>query len=249
MADEVKPEGTAVAPGSVKPEDKSKEVPFNEHPRWKEVYGELQEFKKLGISPADLTTRLQEGQELKAAFEEAARQAADDAGKTGGEDEANKGYKQAREELRKVFPEIDRLAELLHANDVRYGRLEKAALSETKKVLEAASLGTSDKDVLSMSDILADIIKNDDDLLAEYDNRPRQAVRDAWTKYVETARPAVERSIASSKQKDAETRKILPKAHGAGGEGGGGEKAAPEPKTLIEAEKRAMARLRSMRTE
>lgn len=250
MAEEVKSEkveGTKDAAAGAQADDKSKEVPFNDHPRWIQVYGELKEFKKLGLSPADLTTRLQEGQELKTAFEEAARQAADEAGKKGGEDEANKVYKQAREELRKVFPEIDAIAKLQEAHDARYARLEKAALSETKKVLETAGLGTADKEILSLSDILADIIKNDDDLYAEYETSPKAAVRGAWEKYVERVRPAVERSIASSKQKDGETRKGLPKTHGSGGgEGGSAGKDAPEPKTLVEAEKRAMARLRGM---
>jgi len=239
-------EGT-VAPGSVKPADTGKEVPFNEHPRWKEVYGELQEWKKLGVSPTEATAKLAEGQELKAAFENAARQAVDEAGKRGDDDRANEVYKMAREELRKVFPEIDAIAKLQEAHDARYARLEKAALSETKKVLETAGLGTGDKEILSMSDILADIIKNDDDLYAEYESSPKAAVRGAWEKYVERVRPAVERSIASSKQKDGETRKVLPKTHGSGGGEGGSGKTEPEPKTLVEAEKRAMARLKGMR--
>lgn len=252
MADDVKPgEGeqkTKDAAGGEKP-GKTDEVPFHDHPRWKEVYGQLKEFKELGLSPTDLKTRLQEGQELKAAFEEAARQAADEEGKKGGsEDEVKKVYKQAREELRKIFPEIDTIVEMRQEREVRNQRLERAALAETKKVLDSAGLETADKDVLAMTDILADIIKNDDDLLEAYYTNPRDAVRGAFKAYTAKVEAYVKREAAASKQRDAETRRGLPKAHGGGGGlPGEGEKPAPEAKSLAEAEKRAIERLRGSR--
>ena len=250
MAEEVKQqEGQAAdATGGEKPGDKTKEVPFNEHPRWKEVYGELQEWKKLGGSPKDINARLQEGAELKAALEAAASEVADDTAKKGGsEAEVNKVYKAAREELRKVFPEIDAIAEIVKEREVRNQRLERAALAETKKVLEAAGLDAQEKDVLTMSDICADIIKGDDDLYELYFQNPREAVRGAFKSYTGKVEAYVKREAAAAKQKDGETRKGLPKAHGSGGEMGGSEKAQPEARTLADAEKRAIARLRGMR--
>ena len=48
-------------------EQSGKGVPFHEHPRWKEVHGELKEWKKLGGNPGEIAARLQEAQELKSA--------------------------------------------------------------------------------------------------------------------------------------------------------------------------------------
>jgi hypothetical protein len=252
MPEEVKPgEGQQGAAGSEqKPGEKN--VPFNEHPRWREVYGELQEFKKLGGSPADISARLQEAEELKATLEREAAAIANEKAQQGGTSkEVNAVFEAARAELRKLLPEIDAIANIQAAQQAHYGRLEKAALSETKKVLDSAGLPTTADDITAMSDILADVIRNDEDLFAEYETNPREAVRGAWKQYIERVRPAVERQIAASKQKDRESLRTLPRAHGAGGgeAGGGGEK-PPEPaKTLKEAEARAMARLRGSRED
>lgn len=245
---EAKPaEGTKDAAGGDKPGEK-KEVPFNEHPRWKEVYGELQDWKKLGASPADISARLQEANDLKAALEQAATEVANETGQKQGEDAANKVYEQARAELRKLFPEIDRLSQVVAAHDARSQRLERAALTEQKKIMSAAGLDVTDRAVGGMSDILADIIKNDPDLAAEYDMNPRAAVRGAWDQYTSTVKSYVEREAAAKKQKDAETRRNLPRAHGGGGGEGasGGDKPPAPAKNLLEAEERVKARLKGM---
>jgi hypothetical protein len=99
---------------------------------------------------------------------------------------------------------------------------------------------------MEMSDILADVIKNNADLLAEYHINPKGAVRGAWKKWSAKFEKMTERGKAADKQKDRESAAKLPKAHGGGGGGEAAEGAEGPPKTIAEATKRAAARLKGM---
>ena len=99
---------------------------------------------------------------------------------------------------------------------------------------------------MAMSDILADIIKNDAGLYSEYEVNPKGAVRGAFEKFSKRFQAKGDRAAAAAKQRDREAAAKLPKSHGSGGTGegeGGGQGA---PKTLAEATQRAMARLKGM---
>jgi hypothetical protein len=247
MADQVEKEkegAEGAAPGA---QGEKKEVPFNEHPRWKEVYGELQEFKKLAADPGTLNARLQEANEIKVAFEEAVALAHAEQAKTEGQRKADESYKLARQELKKIFPEIDQLAGLQQAQQERWTRLERAAIGQTQKVMAAAGLDTSPGEIKSMTDVLADIIKNDADLHAEYDIDPRAAVNGAFEKFQAKFAKVGERASKAASQREREATRSLPRAHGSGGvETGGGEKAAAPAKNLAEASARVAARLKGM---
>lgn len=253
MAEELKQEGevepkveSAPAGGEKKPE--TKDVPFSEHPRWKEVYGGYKEYKQYG-SPSEIGAQLERLAQLESAFEQAQAQAEAAkraAAQTPDDQKKAQLEAQARAELKKLLPELNELEALRAAQDARNARLEAAAVSETKKLL--ADMGSPDEkeDVLAMSDILADIIKNDRELLSEYEVNPRQSVRGAFEKFAGRFKAVGERSATAKKQADREVAAKLPKAHGAGGSGGEGEGAKEPPKTLAEATKRAIERLKGV---
>lgn len=228
--------------------DDGKGVPFSDHPRWKEVYGAYKDYKRLG-DPRDIESKLNEAASLKAAFEEAAREAAAEAAeasKTPDDKKQEELMKKARVEIKKLFPELDELAAMREAQQARWGRLEQSAIAETRDLLKEIGLPDTKEETLSMSDILADIIKNDADLYAEYEVSPRKAVRGAYDKFAKHFKTAGERSAAADKQKDREKAAKLPKAHGAGGgEESAGGKVEP-PKNLKEATERAIERLKGM---
>lgn len=246
MADEPKVEGQQGASGGDQP---GKEVPFNEHPRWKEVYGELQEFKKAGVNPGELQARLQEAEELKAAFAEAIELARQEEAKSKGPEIADANFRQARDVVRQLIKdelsEVSKIAKLEASITLRNQRLERAATAETKKIMASAGMEVNDKEVATMSDTLADIIKNDDDLYAEYEISPREAVRGAYEKFVAKFKTVGERAVKASTQRQREETRSLPKAHGPGGDsGGGGGKALTPAKNIAEATARAAERLR-----
>lgn len=248
MADETKVDGQGQQ-GAAAGEQAGKEVPFNEHPRWKEVYGELQEFKKAGVNPGELSARLQEAEELKAAFAEAIELARQEEAKQKGAQAADQSFQQARAVVRKLIEEeltdIGKIGKLEASINLRNQRLERAATTETKKIMASAGLEVNDKEVATMSDTLADIIKNDEDLYVEYEIDPRGAVRGAYEKFVAKFKTVGERAAKAATQRQREDTRSLPKAHGPGGgsESGGGKTLAPA-KTIAEATARAAERLR-----
>jgi hypothetical protein len=221
-------------------------VPFSEHPRWKEVYGNLKEYKQYG-SPREIEAKLNRAAELETAFAQAAREAAEAeaaAAKTPEDEKQEKIERQAQAQLRKLLPELEELENLKAANAARWNRLEQAAVGETRTLLKELGETDTKEEVLKMSDILADVIKNDPDLYAEYEINPRKAVRGAFDAFAARFKSAGERTAAAKRQNDRESAAKLPKAHGGGGEGGGGE--VKPPTNLNEATKRAIERLKGM---
>jgi len=245
---ETKPaEGTKDAtPGA---QGDGKDVPFHEHPRWKEVYGAYQDYKKLGKAD-DIAARLREADELKTAVQDAIKTAEEDAKKTPDSKKSEADKKAARDVLRELLPEIDELQALKDGLQATWSRREHLALVETKKVMREMDLDPSDdKELNGVAEVLSDIIKNDRDLWAEYEVDPRAAVRgarDRLAKYTAKSQSANDRSKAADRQAEREKTKTLPKAHGAGGGEAGGSESTEPPKNLAEATKRAMARLRGM---
>ena len=229
--------------------DQSEKLPFSDHPRWKEVYGSLKEYKSLG-RPEDIETRLTRAAELESIYAEAQRLAAQEAvtaSKTTDERAAEDVQKRARAELFKLLPELQELEALKSAQNARNVRLERAATAETKVLLKELDEDLTDQSLGSMSEILADIIKHDEDLLAAYETDPRKVVRAAFDKFSKRFAGKVDRVVSASKQKDRESAAKLPKAHGAGGgeESAGGGKTG-EVRTIKEATVRAAARLKGM---
>lgn len=253
MADEPKGDGQGQQGATGGEQSGGKEVPFNEHPRWKEVYGELQEFKKAGVSPGDLAARLQEAEELKAAFAEAIELARQEDAKKHGDQVADANFQQARAWVKQLIAEeltdVSKIGKLEAAINLRNQRLERAATSETKKLMTAAGLDVSEKEVATMSDTLADIIKNDPELFDDYEIDPRGAVRGAYEKFVKKFKTVGERAAKAASQRQREDIRSLPKAHGPGGGDGGGAKAAGPPKTIAEATARVAERLRGANLE
>ena len=251
MAEEPKVEGAVKDDATGKPAagaQAEEKLPFNEHPRWKEVYGAYSEYKKYG-KPQDIEAQLNRAAELEAAFEEAARQAAaeaDTASKTKAELADDEVMKQARKQIEKLLPELEQLREMQEAQQAQFARLEQAAVSETRKVLAEMGEGTDRADILAMSDILADVIKHDPELYAEYGVNPRQAVRGAFDKFAKRFGAKTELSEKAKTQKSRESAAKLPKVHGAGGDGGGDSKGGDPPKSLKEATERAVQRLKGM---
>jgi hypothetical protein len=252
VKDESSPSGKVNAPEVPRADGAQSEekLPFSEHPRWKEVYGSLKEYKALG-KPEDIETKLNRAAELESIYQEAQRLAAQEtaqASKTTDERAAEDIQRKARAELFKLLPELQELEALKSAQQARNVRLERAATAETRDILKEIDEELTDQSVGSMSEILADIIKHDETLLAEYETAPRKVVRAAFDKFSKRFGGKSDRASTASKQKDRESAAKLPKAHGAGGgeESAGGGKAPGEIRTIKEASERAAARLKGM---
>ena len=228
-------------------------LPFNEHPRWKQVYGENKEYKELG-TPAELKEKLGKLSKvdeyesyiahLNEKIEKLETKKDEDEPKSDKQKQFEQLRKQARAELAKIAPEIDSIAKQQTEWDIYYASLERQAYKETAVVLEKAGLSAGQKDVNETAAVLADIIGADQDLYLEYRTNPREAVREAWGRL--TKRYNVERGVKADIERDKKNLEKLPKPHvGAGSSELGIPKEAP--KTLKEAERRAKLRLASLK--
>jgi uncharacterized small protein (DUF1192 family) len=245
--------GRAADDTGVEDDDK---VPFNEHPRWKQVYGENKEYKELG-TPAELKEKLSQVSKvdeyegyiahLTEKIEKLEAKKDDDDPKTDKQRQFESLRKQARAELAKIAPEIDQIAAGQRASnewDTYYAALERQAYKETASVLKAAGLESGTKDVNETAAILADLIGSDRDLYLEYRTNPREAVREAWGRL--TKRYNVERGVKADIERDKKALEKLPKPHvGSAGTERGVTKGPA--KNFRELEQRLTVRLKSMK--
>jgi len=233
--------------------ESDEKLPFNEHPRWKQVYGENKKYKELG-TPDELKEKLSQLSKvdeyegyiahLNEKIEKLETKRDEDDPKSDKQKQFEQLRKQARAELAKIAPEIDNIARQQTEWDLYYASLERQAYKETASVLKAAGLESGTKDVSETAAVLADIIGADQDLYLEYRTNPREAVREAWGRL--TKRYSVERTVKADIEREKKTLGTLPKPHTGTA---GTEHGIPKepPKTLREAERRANMRLASLK--
>ena len=207
--------------GTPKPDDEETvdNVPWNKDPRFKDFIGKrklLKEYEGLG-SPGEIQGYVQQLEERLGKLE-ADREPKEP--KTA----EQKGYeaklKEARQQLREIDPDIGKVESLARAIEASNRSLEVRALDETTQVMKAAGLSVTQGDVRGMTNILADIIGNDEVLLAEYMGNPREAVRLAFKRLADIGKSAgVDRSDKAAVQREKEKQTKLPKPQAAGGSG------------------------------
>ena len=235
---------TAERPSS----DTGDKVPWHEDKRWKEFIAEkntLKDFKELGVTPGELKQRLQRLDYLDGLVKQAEEESRRQGEKVEPEDkERAKLIEKARKELRELAPELDEVATLKQRTDIIFTAAERKAMKTTKSIMEEHGLDTSPKSLNEMSEILADIIRGDEDLFYDYLTDTREAVKDAFGRFTKKFRDAAARQEAAEKEGKKEPLSKLPKTHTPGGGAETGGKPTGEPKDLKEASKMALKALR-----
>lgn len=207
--------------------------------RWQKVHGELKEFKKFGATPLELQAALVRLNQL-----EKAAKAASAEGDGVEDKELAARRKAARKELSKIAPEFDSVTQLKEMGDTLYGSIERRAVRETKKLMTEAGMSTGDKNLESMTDVLAGIIGDDEELYDEYLTNPKGAVGEAFKKFKSGFEAAAARAAKAGIQRDKTKLLGLPKSSKGGGTSAEVAKNRTEgPKNLNEARKSAEARL------
>lgn len=225
-------------------------VPWNKDKRFQEFLAKhknLKQYEQYG-SPEEIGGLIQYVQALEARIERLDEKRDDGEKKSPEQKDLEAKRAEARKQLREIDPDLDKIGSLEQALGAQYRSLEVRAMDETTKILGEAGLGTTKAEVAGMANILADIIGSDEVLHAEYVGNPREAVRQAFKRLTKLAGTVSERASKAALQKDKEGLKKLPKTHGPGGGGGEGT-SDKEPRTLREAEARAMRRMESLREQ
>ena len=152
--------------------------------------------------------------------------------------------KAARKELSRINPDIDKIADAHEKTTVLFDSLERRAVRETTKLMKDAGLAVGPKNVESMTDVLAGIIAEDDELYDDYLSDPKGAVGEAFKRFKSGFEQAAVRAAKAGTQRDKTKLLGLPKTHKAGGTAEVIAKNRVEgPKNLNEARKSAEARL------
>jgi hypothetical protein len=212
--------------------------------RWKRVHGELKAFKEAGLSPAQLKAALKRLENYDKLAEDAdATAEADDDPKA--KDLAKK-RKAAQKELLEIYPALKHVEAMAERMDTFYTSLERRATSEMRTLMKEAGMKAEPKNLASMSEILSNVIKEDEDLYYEYIGDPRSAVKQAWNQVKGDFEAAARRSAAANVQKNKQGLAGLPKTHRPGGSPEVGGKTDKGPKNLNEARKRVEAKLAAM---
>lgn len=213
--------------------------------RWKQVHGELKAYKDAGLSPLELKAALARLAQYDKAVEDAEKAESDDE-ETAEAKALKKKRAAAKKELLLIYPELANVEALQGRMDTFYTSLERRATSEMTKLMKEAGLPTEAKNLASMSEVLASIIKEDEDLYLEYVGDPRAAVRAAWDSFKGDFEAAAKRSAAAELQKKKQGLNALPKTFKPGGSPEMSGKPDKGPKNLKEARERAEKRLAAL---
>lgn len=239
--------------GGATPEGEN--VPFNEHPRWKQVYAELKTYKALG-SPEELSTAKATLAEAQSVLEEVqgfrqlvakarAEREALGGGKTEDERAAEAQYAKAKEQLKKIAPELfETVEEIRQAKEAQQAALahqaearkqvDATAMAAVSTLMAKHGLESTPEAVDLMSEQLVAIAKRDPEILDLYFKNPNKAVQMSWDKYFDHAEKLSSRKTAAAQQAKGVALKGLPRNHSSGPSGAGSAGSAP-PTTLKEA--------------
>ena len=210
--------------------------------RWQKVHGEWKEFSSFKMTPLELQAALVR----LAQHEKAAAKAKSSEGETAEDKELAAKRKLARKELSKIAPEMDAIEGLNEKAAILFGSLERRAVRETKSLMTEAGLATGEKNVESMTDVLAGIIADDLELYDDYVSDPKGAVREAFKRFKSGFEAAAARAAKASVQRDKTKLLGLPKTHKAGSTVEIPKNRVEGPKNLNEARKSAEARLATL---
>ena len=222
--------------------DEAPKGPLHKSERWQKVHGEWKEFNKFAMTPLELQAALAR----LAKHEKAAAKAASAEGETEEDKETATRRKAARKELALIYPEIETIKELNEKSAVLFGSLERRAVRETKVLMKEAGLSLGDKNVESMTDVLAGIIGDDEELYDDYMSNPKGAVQEAFKRFKSGFEAAAARAAKAGTQRDKTKLLGLPKTHKASGTPEVAANRTAGPKDLNAARKSAEARLAAL---
>lgn len=220
--------------GAASHEDQA--VPFSEHPRWKEVYGDLKEFKTLG-ELNDIKAKLERLDYYDQMVAEVRANRAGTREPVSDEERDLKDQREkAREQLYQIAPELRELISLGELSKqqamIQQRATEMQAEEALGDVLKTAGIPATEAAVKKYGTYLVNIIGTDQKLYAKYLSHPEAAVKEAWRRYTEDAVPLSRSKLAATQQKGAALN-ALPRAGQGGVSGGTGGPAAP-PQSLDE---------------
>ena len=152
--------------------------------------------------------------------------------------------KQAKSELREIDDGIGKGEAAAQMLDGMLSGLEEDALGATAEVLKEHGIALTDQSLTRWSRRISATIQEDPKLKRLYFRDPEAAVRKGFEMEVAEAGSLMSRKKDADTQKDKEKLAGLPKPHGGGG-GSATTNVAKEPQTVAEANKNAMAILRS----
>ena len=138
-------------------------------------------------------------------------------GETAEDKELAAKRKSVRKELSKIAPEVDSIKGLTAKTDVLFTSIERRAIRETTKLMKEAGLPTGEKNIESMTDVLAGIIAEDIELYDDYVTSPKEAVQEAFKRFKSGFEAAAARAAKAGTQRDKTKLLALPKTHKAGG--------------------------------
>lgn len=234
--DIAEPTGTA---GEGAASQGQQDVPFSEHPRWKEVYGELKGFKALGVTPEQI---MELGQEV-LSYREQAKAAKETAAhpQTEEERDAEETSKAQRAELERIFPELKdlgRLKQMVKTLEDQAAQnrdaVDRQALTTLTSLITQAGLQASKEKVNSLAKRVSPIIQDDPALLQLYYRDPSAAVTKAWDMYCEDLDTITSRRTGAKLQQKGAALQSLPRGGQGGGVGATGTSASPPPKNIDE---------------
>lgn len=217
-------EGGASQASEETEESEDGQVPFNEHPRWKAVHGELKTYKELGATPEQIR---QLGREVQFYRDLDARQKQQQQNKPQSEEDKSEGesIKAARAALMKVAPELGDVGPLKQiltmlgqqAQQHREG-VDEMAHSALSALMAQSGLPTDEKKVTDMARRMIPIIQNDEALLQLYFRDPNKAVQKAWDDFTKDIDIIASRRTNARLAQKGLSLSLLPRAQqGAGG--------------------------------
>lgn len=215
-----------IAAGGETPDaDPESQVPFHEHPRWKQVHGELKSYKALGATPEqilELGRELQFYRELDARNKQSQRQ--ESRPPTDEERQNEASMKAARAALEQVAPEIKEVGHLKqiltmlgHQAQQHRESLDTQAHSALAGLMSQVGLPTADEQVVSMAKRMVPIIQDDQRLLQLYFRDPNAAVKQAWDAFTKDIDLIASRRQGARLQQKGASLSLLPRAQQGGG--------------------------------
>mgnify|MGYP001586511156 CR=1 FL=1 len=222
--------------------DEAPKGPLHKSDRWKKVHGEWKQFSAFQMSPLELQAALVR----LAKHEKAIAKAEEAEGSTAEEKELAVRRKAARKELSAISPEIDKVNEAVEKTNVLYDAINRRAVRQTKVEMTVAGMKIGDKNVEAMTDVLAGIIQEDEELYDDYFSDPKGTVKEAFKRFTADLTAGVARAAKAGVQRDKTKLLALPKTHKAAGTAEVAPNRTAGPKNLNEARKSAQARLATL---
>lgn len=211
--------------------DGDQSVPFNEHPRWKQVLSQRDSYKQeaeayraLG-SPEHIEAVMEEVRHYRGLMQEARaqREAANGGPKTDEEKALQAQITDAKATLKKIAPEVFEAVEDLqrlkeerkqaqeYAAQVR-AATDAMALRALGTLMAHEGMETDDEAVAEMADHLVVLANRDPELRALYLQDPKKTVKLAFDKYLEQSTKRLARRQGAAAQSKGAALLNLPKA-------------------------------------